>query len=199
MGLMLSSYFSAILSTADSCLMAASGNIVTDIIAKFSKKELTHKKKNYNYHKLVTSSRFVCDLASISNAKCFRLMLYSYAFMVSGLFVPVIGALFGKKSSNSCFGYAIWRKHHNFTNSHQNKLPLGIKLPEHLDANIYGLTVSLILFLTISYYHNNKKIKQMEFKIINQNTVADPIYTSRLLHNFYLHIWKSTAIKLLIS
>jgi SSS family solute:Na+ symporter len=37
------------------------------------------------------------------------------------------------------------------------KLPLGIKLPEHLDANIYGLTVSLILFLTISYYHNNKK------------------------------------------
>jgi SSS family solute:Na+ symporter len=28
----------AILSTADSCLMAASGNIVTDIIAKFSKK-----------------------------------------------------------------------------------------------------------------------------------------------------------------
>jgi SSS family solute:Na+ symporter len=37
MGLMLSSYFSAIL-TADSCLMAASGNIVTDIIAKFSKR-----------------------------------------------------------------------------------------------------------------------------------------------------------------
>jgi SSS family solute:Na+ symporter len=36
-----------------------------------------------------------------------ELMLYSYAFMVSGLFVPVIGALFGKKSSNSCFGYAI--------------------------------------------------------------------------------------------
>jgi hypothetical protein len=32
-----------------------------------------------------------------------ELMLYSYAFMVSGLFVPVIGALFGKKSSNSCF------------------------------------------------------------------------------------------------
>jgi SSS family solute:Na+ symporter len=36
MGLMLSSYFSAILST-DSCLMAAS-EIVTDIIAKFLKK-----------------------------------------------------------------------------------------------------------------------------------------------------------------
>jgi SSS family solute:Na+ symporter len=79
-----------------------------------------------------------------------ELMLYSYAFMVSGLFVPVIGALFGKKSSNSCF-LSMLLADHNFTNSHQNKLPLGIKLPEHLDANIYGLTVSLILFLTISY------------------------------------------------
>jgi SSS family solute:Na+ symporter len=37
-----------------------------------------------------------------------ELMLYSYAFMVSGLFVPVIGALFGKKSSTAAFGYAIW-------------------------------------------------------------------------------------------
>jgi SSS family solute:Na+ symporter len=27
-----------------------------------------------------------------------ELMLYSYAFMVSGLFIPVLGALFWKKS-----------------------------------------------------------------------------------------------------
>src|SRR5690606_7509873 len=31
-GLMMSAYFSAIMSTADSCLMAASGNFVTDIL-----------------------------------------------------------------------------------------------------------------------------------------------------------------------
>ena len=37
MGLLMSSYFSAIMSTADSCLMAASGNFITDI-AKISKK-----------------------------------------------------------------------------------------------------------------------------------------------------------------
>ncbi|MEZ5057078.1 MAG: sodium:solute symporter family protein [Saprospiraceae bacterium] len=34
MGLMLSAYFSAIMSTADSCLMAASGNVVTDILRR---------------------------------------------------------------------------------------------------------------------------------------------------------------------
>jgi Na+/proline symporter len=40
--------FSAILSTADSCLMAASGNIVTDILAKFSK---GINQKSFNFHK----------------------------------------------------------------------------------------------------------------------------------------------------
>jgi SSS family solute:Na+ symporter len=69
-------------------------------------------------------------------------------------------ALFLEKSHPTAAFGMLFGGHHNFTNSHQNKLPLGIKLPEHLDANIYGLTVSLILFLTISYYHNNKKIKQ---------------------------------------
>ena len=35
LGLLLSAYFSAILSTADSCLMAASGNVITDLIQPF--------------------------------------------------------------------------------------------------------------------------------------------------------------------
>ena len=35
LGVMLSVYFSAILSTADSCLMAASGNLLTDIVERF--------------------------------------------------------------------------------------------------------------------------------------------------------------------
>jgi SSS family solute:Na+ symporter len=39
----------------------------------------------------------------------------------------------------------------------ENKLPLGIKLPEHLDANLYGISISLLLFVTISIYHNNKR------------------------------------------
>jgi Na+/proline symporter len=61
---MLSSYFSAILSTADSCLMAASGNIVTDIIAKFSKKELT---KELQLSQIVTRWNFAILL--FPNAK----------------------------------------------------------------------------------------------------------------------------------
>ncbi|HUU00382.1 MAG TPA: sodium:solute symporter family protein [Myxococcota bacterium] len=37
MGIVLASYFSAVLSTADSCLMASSGNLVTDVVGFFDR------------------------------------------------------------------------------------------------------------------------------------------------------------------
>ncbi len=43
MGLMLSAYFSAIMSTADSCLMAASGNINTDVLGRLVPNKLSEK------------------------------------------------------------------------------------------------------------------------------------------------------------
>jgi hypothetical protein len=66
----------------------------------------------------------------------------------------------------------------------ENKLPLGVKLPEHLDANIYGISISLLLFVTISTYHNNKKRDKMEFKIINSATGEDKIYTNQIVAQF---------------
>lgn len=159
MGLMLSSYFSAILSTADSCLMAASGNIVTDIVAKFSKNKLTHKKE-LQLSQIVTLMIGVFAILLASQMQnVLELMLYSYAFMVSGLFIPVLGALFWKKSHSVA---AFWSMLFGGTTTilliiTEKKLPLGIKLPEHLDANIYGISISLLLFVTLSLYHTNKK------------------------------------------
>ena len=91
-----------------------------------------------------------------------ELMLYSYAFMVSGLFVPVIGALFWKKSHPIA---AFWSMLFGGATTilliiTENELPLGIKLPEHLDANLYGISISIVLFVTISLYHYNKKERQ---------------------------------------
>jgi solute:Na+ symporter, SSS family len=42
MGLMMSAYFSAIMSTADSCLMAASGNLLSDIGLKLYKRKISN-------------------------------------------------------------------------------------------------------------------------------------------------------------
>lgn len=99
LGLMMSAYFSAILSTADSCLMASSGNIVSDFIQKFTKKFNTDKAE-LRLSQVVTLLVGVFALIIASTMEnVLSLMLYSYAFMVSGLFIPIMGALFWKKSS----------------------------------------------------------------------------------------------------
>ena len=99
MGVVLSAYFSAILSTADSCLMASSGNIVSDIINFFRKRPLSEK-LNLRMSQIVTLvvGALALLLASVMH-NVLDLMLQSYAFMVAGLFVPIVGALYWKKSS----------------------------------------------------------------------------------------------------
>lgn len=100
MGLMLSAYFSAILSTADSCLMASSGNIVTDVISHFRKID-PDAPATLRLSQLITLlvGAFALWLATMMT-NVLDLMLYSYAFMVSGLFVPLLGALFWKRKSS---------------------------------------------------------------------------------------------------
>ncbi|TQD39774.1 sodium:solute symporter family protein [Haloflavibacter putidus] len=93
MGLMLSAYFSAIMSTADSCLLAASGNFTTDILGL--------KENNPNamrISQIITFTvGFVAVLIASYMTSVLDLMLLSYSFMVSGLLIPVLGMLFGKK------------------------------------------------------------------------------------------------------
>jgi SSS family solute:Na+ symporter len=99
MGLMMSAYFSAVMSTADSCLVAASGNVVTDILRKgfnFRNKAIA----DIRLSQIVT---LILGVLALAIAAVFdnvlEIMLWSYAFMVSGLFVPVTGALYWKKAS----------------------------------------------------------------------------------------------------
>jgi SSS family solute:Na+ symporter len=97
LGLMLAAYFSAILSTADSCLMATSGSTISDLYLRIT--------KNSDHKKIVRLSQgatLILGLVALTLANLFtnvlNLMLLSYGVMVSGLFIPVIGALFLKKT-----------------------------------------------------------------------------------------------------
>jgi SSS family solute:Na+ symporter len=88
-------------------------------------------------------------------------MLLSYAFMVSGLFVPIIGALYWKKSSSTGAIAAMlgggfvtllltWLSGDTITlfgASFGN-----IQMPYGLDPNLYGITISFILFVSLSYW-----------------------------------------------
>lgn len=156
MGLMMSAYFSAIMSTADSCLMASSGNVLTDILDKIF--DFKNKpKKVLRISQLLT---FIIGGAALLLALTMKnvldLMLYSYAFMVSGLFIPILGALFWKRSSSIA---AFW----SMLIGGSTTLILTeteTKLLFDLDPNIFGITGSLIIFIAFSYLFPTKQ----EFK-----------------------------------
>ncbi len=147
MGLMMSAYFSAIMSTADSCLMAASGNFVTDILDRFFDISSTHKKflRTSQIMTLVLGI-FSLFLASMMQ-NVLELMLYSYAFMVSGLFVPVLGAFYWKRSSAVA---AFWAMLIGGTTTIV-LIITKFELPFGLDANIFGISASAVSFFLLSY------------------------------------------------
>ncbi|WP_461629609.1 sodium:solute symporter family protein [Labilibaculum euxinus] len=150
MGLLMSSYFSAIMSTADSCLMAASGNFTTDIL-RLSKQNT----KSIRYSQLAT---LVIGILAIFLATKMQnvldLMLYSYAFMVSGLFVPVLGFLFLKKPSAKAAMYAMLLG----GGTTLALILTEVTLPFGLDANFFGITLSAIVFIIIQSLHRRSEI-----------------------------------------
>lgn len=145
-GVILAVYFSAIMSTADSCLMASSGNFLTDIF-----------KVDHNNPKAIRISQiltFVIGAVAILLASqipnVLELMLLSYAFMVSGLFVPVLAALFMKKLHNTAAIVSI-------ISGGGTTLALIIskaQLPFSLDANVFGIAISLASFIVVTVILN---------------------------------------------
>lgn len=152
MGLMMSAYFSAVMSTADSCLMAASGNVVTDILSNVLP---ISEEKLLKYSQVATFviGAFALLLATVMT-NVLDLMLLSYSFMVSGLFIPLIAALFFKKKDPVAAIAAM-------VSGGSTTLVLEIlskkefvHLPWGIDANIFGILMSLIVYLIISNRKN---------------------------------------------
>ena len=98
-GLVVASYFSAIMSTADSCLMASSGNFVNDIIARLFPKPLSSRQLVWLSQGVTLVIGIVAVVMASKFSTVLGAILYAYAFMVSGLLVPTLGAYFWKRSS----------------------------------------------------------------------------------------------------
>lgn len=146
MGLMLSAYFSAIMSTADSCLMAASGNVVTDIIGKFY--PLEKEKRVLRFSQIATLLiGTLALLIALQMQNVLELMLLSYAFMVSGLFIPVVAGLYWKRTTATA---AFWSMLLGGTMT-MTLVLLGVELPFGLDANVAGISLSLLVLVGFSW------------------------------------------------
>ncbi len=144
MGLMMSAYFSAVLSTADSCLMAASGNLTTDIFGRYlkTKKDGFVMRISQLFTLLIG---IVALIVAIQMTNVLELMLYSYAFMVSGLLVPIIAGLFwNMRSPLAAISSMIIGGGTTAVLS-----MLNLELPLGLDPNFFGVLSSLAVFLLI--------------------------------------------------
>ena len=156
MGLMMSAYFSAILSTADSCLMAASGNILTDLTRKIMP-QFSSAKKTLRVSQLFTFSLGVIAIViAYSMENVLELMLYSYAFMVSGLFVPLVAAMFFKQKNPIAAMVSM------ISGGTTTIVLIAVDtvLPFNLDPNIFGMTMSLVSFITITVFLSNFQLNK---------------------------------------
>lgn len=143
-GIIIAAYFSAIMSTADSCLMAASGNLTQDVL----RVPVNHQKAvQYSMVSTAVLGGVAMVLASRAG-QVLDAILYAYGFMVAGLVMPTLAALFwprvqaGAAMASMLAGgilavalMADWLS-----------LPAQITI-EGLDASIYGLALSALVLL----------------------------------------------------
>jgi solute:Na+ symporter, SSS family len=142
-GLILSAYFSAIMSTADSCLMAASGNLITDIFNWHNSGKIMLLSQGTTLFLGVTALLVAWKVPNV-----LELMLHSYSFMVSGLFIPVLAGIFLKtRSSRGAF----WAMIVGGTTT-LSLILSGLELPFGLDANIYGISLAILIYSLFHFY-----------------------------------------------
>lgn len=145
-GIVIASYFSAIMSTADSCMMASSGSLMRDIVGKYFIKDMSDK-KDMALSQVATLLIGLCALALAGSfTTVLNAILYAYSFMVSGLFVPTLGAYFWKRSSSAG---ALWGMLAG------GGLCLGLMISGNgtvagIDSSFYGILLSLLVFTAVS-------------------------------------------------
>ncbi|WP_346858813.1 sodium:solute symporter family protein [uncultured Draconibacterium sp.] len=148
MGIVLSAYFSAIMSTADSCLMAASGNILTDVLKK-------HRTANsLRYSQLLTLIVGVLAMfLALKMTSVLDLMLHSYSFMVSGMIVPVLAALFLRNPNANAALVSMFAG--GLTTLFL--IVSEMELPLNLDANIFGIVLSVLSYFLVMLFAKKRR------------------------------------------
>jgi solute:Na+ symporter, SSS family len=150
-GIVVASYFSAIMSTADSCLMASSGNFVNDIVQRYVIPQSSEKTimRVSQLGTLVIGVLAVVIAAQFE--KVLTAILYAYGFMVAGLFIPTLGAYFWKRSSRAgaFWGMLIGGTTTILLQTRVVMLPAGLRAVG-LDPSFYGIVCSAVVFVSIS-------------------------------------------------
>lgn len=152
-GLVVAAYFSAIMSTADSCLMAASGNFVGDLISRLLPWAASDKAQ-MRLSMLVTAIvGLLAVLLAAGLQSVLEAILYAYAFMVSGLLVPTLGVFYLKRGGGAAAITSM------FAGGGTSLVLIigGFELPGGLDSAVYALPLSLVSYLVVGWFETRKQ------------------------------------------
>jgi SSS family solute:Na+ symporter len=150
-GLLAAAYFSAIMSTADSCLMASSGNLVGDLLQRRWGRQWSDQRALRTSQIVTFLVGAVALLLASQYTQVLDIILKTYSFMVSGLLAPTLGALFWRRASALGAGVAI-----AIGGGLNLALESGlVSLPSSLESiglspTAYGIAASLVTFVAVS-------------------------------------------------
>lgn len=162
-GLLAAAYFSAIMSTADSCLMAASGNLTGDLLQRWFGAGWSEQRA-LRVSQLVTL--VVGILAMLLAARFTRVLdviLQTYSFMVSGLLMPTLAALFWRRASAAGAGAAMVAGG-TLTLSLESdlwSLP-GTLADLGLAPTAYGILISAVVLVVVSVLRPDRHPRTLE-------------------------------------
>ncbi len=144
-GIVIAAYFSAIMSTADSCLIASSGNFVNDILERYLYKgnSTGHSVRLSQVVTLIVGVIAVVVASSFESV--LEVILHAYSFMVAGLLVPTLAAFFWKGAKSEA---ALISMLAGGTITLILKI-LEIELMWGLDPTLLGLVISALAFLVV--------------------------------------------------
>ena len=98
-GLVMAAYFSAIMSTADSCLLASVGNVVGDLYLRHIAPRAPERRVLWLSRALTVGIGLASVSVAFAMPRVLDAILLAYAFMVSGLFVPTLAGLVWERAS----------------------------------------------------------------------------------------------------
>ncbi len=147
-GIVVASYFSAIMSTADSCLIASSGNIVNDLVERYLWKDISPRALIRLSQGVTLAVGVLAMVLASGFEQVLNTILYAYEFLVAGLFVPTLGAYFWRRSGR--VGALAGMVGGGGTTL--GLLVSGAALPWDLPAGLFGILVSAGLFVPLSLW-----------------------------------------------
>ncbi len=150
-GLLLAAYFAAIMSTADSCLLASVANLVDDIVGRRLAPASSEKSLLALSRVLTLTVGFGSVLFALYVPQVIDSILLAYSFMVSGLFFPTLGALFWKRVSGIA---AFWSIAIGGTTTVALNIVEGMT---PVDPIFFGLAASALVLIVLTLWFPRKQ------------------------------------------